>query len=82
MLTARDLWDRALAYRRTFSSREAEVVLRDLAKFCFVEETTHQVGDRDSSLIAEGRRQVFLRIKQYARLTPAQLESFTVETEE
>jgi hypothetical protein len=58
------------------------VVLADLAAFCFLSETTHVVGDRDSSLIAEGRRQVLLRISKMTGLTPAQIESFTVDVEE
>jgi len=81
-LRVRDLWDRSLAYKRTFGTPDSRVVLADLAAFCFIGETTHVVGDRDSSLIAEGRRQVILRISKMTGLTPAQIESFTIEQEE
>ena len=81
-MRARDLWDRSRAYKRTFDTPDARIVLRDLAAFCFADETTHVVGDPYQSAVAEGRRQVFLRIGKFCRLTPAQIESFTVEVEE
>jgi hypothetical protein len=81
-LQVRDLWARSKAYKRTFDTPDARVVLADLASFCFLGETTHVVGDRDSSLVAEGRRQVMLRISKMTGLTPAQIESFTIEHEE
>lgn len=81
-MRVRDLWERALDYRRTFDPPQARRVLSDLERFCFASETTHVVGDRDSSLIAEGRRQVYLRILKMARLTPAEIESFTTQVEE
>jgi hypothetical protein len=81
-LRVRDLWTRSTAYKRTFDTADARVVLADLGAFCFIGETTHVVGDRDSSLIAEGRRQVLLRITKFCGLTPAQIESFTTDVEE
>lgn len=81
-MRARDLWGRALAYKRTYDTPDGRVVLADLATFCFLSETTHVVGDRDSSMIAEGRRQVILRISKMTGLTPVQIESFTIETAE
>lgn len=81
-MRARDLWSRAIDYKATFEPKHAQRVLADLNGFCFLCETTHVVGDRDSSLIAEGRRQVLLRITKMCGLTPADIESFTIETEE
>ena len=81
-LQVRDLWGRAQAYKRLFDRPEGQLVLRDLARFCCADETTHVVGDADSSKIQEGRRQVWMRINQHLRLTPAQIDSFTIEVEE
>jgi hypothetical protein len=81
-LQARDLWDRSRAYKRTFDTAGGRIVLRDLAAFCFLDKTTHVVGDPYQSAVAEGRRQVLLRITAYCRLTPAEIDSFTVEVEE
>lgn len=47
--------------------------MRDLAWFCFAYETTNVIGDRDQSLINEGRRQVWLRLQEYLHLTPEDL---------
>lgn len=48
-------------------------VLADLAKFCRANESCVVPGDRDMSLILEGRREVWLRIANHLNLTPAQL---------
>lgn len=65
---------RAKAYRLTFQGPIREnAVLRDLARFCRAFETTAIPGDRDRSLLLEGRREVWLRIVNHLRLTPEQL---------
>lgn len=51
----------------------AQRVLGDLAKFCRANESCVVPGDRDLSLILEGRREVWLRIANHLHLTPAQL---------
>lgn len=43
------------------------MVLRDLAKFCKAHETTFNEDPRKHAAL-EGRREVWLRIEQYAKL--------------
>lgn len=63
---------RRVAYVRTFSNPAAQDVLIDLATFCRANEPCF-TGDRDTSLIAEGRREVWLRIQQHLNLTAEEL---------
>lgn len=67
---ARDfLAGRRHAYRRLFSieNQDAQLVLRDLAKFCRAHETT-VTPDARASAILEGRREVWLRIANHLQL--------------
>lgn len=66
---------RKRAYNLTFQIHQpANVeVLEDLAKFCRANETCVVPGDRDMSLILEGRREVWLRINQHLHLSAEQL---------
>lgn len=68
------LVSRAGAYRRTFdpASRDARVVLADLARFC---RATQSTAHPDSSMAdqLEGRRQVWLRISEHLNLTTEEL---------
>ncbi len=63
------------AYKFTFSYNNpaARQVLADLAIFCRANETCVIPGDRDKTLILEGRREVFLRLQQHLNLSPEQL---------
>lgn len=61
------------AYLRAFGGFAGQQVLIDLARFCRAAETCVIAGDRDKTLILEGRREVFLRIQQHMRLSPEQL---------
>lgn len=60
------------AYCRTFLNPVGEEVLADLAKFCRANETCFQVDSR-AHAVAEGRREVWLRIQTNLRLTDKQL---------
>lgn len=60
------------AYRLTFLSPPGEEVMRDLAKFCRANETTFHSNDRVHCL-AEGRREVWLRIANHLRMPPDEL---------
>jgi len=68
------LCQRRRAYRLTFNKedRADQEVLRDLAKFCFSTKTTFNVDERKQTL-AEGRREVWLRISQHLNLTEEEL---------
>lgn len=68
---------RKTAYQLTFQKDQpANVeVMIDLARFCRANETCVVKGDRDASLVLEGRREVWLRIQQHLGLTPEQLFS-------
>lgn len=63
---------RRTAYVKTFTGPFGEEVLADLAKFCRANETTFHVDAR-AHAVAEGRREVFLRIQRQLNLTDQQL---------
>jgi hypothetical protein len=66
------------AYQLVFGTPAGEAVLADLTPFCRARETCVVPGDRDRTWVLEGRREVFLRIRDYLDLTPEQLvEKFT-----
>lgn len=63
---------RRLAYLQTFDTPYGHEVLRDLAKFCRAHESTFNTDAR-AHAVAEGRREVWLRIQKHLRLTDEQL---------
>lgn len=64
---------RKKSYQLTFNTPAGQQVLIDLAVFCRANETCVIPGDRDRSLVLEGRREAFLRIQQHLCLTGEQL---------
>lgn len=60
------------AYQATFRGQYAHIVLEDLAQFCRAHKTTFQPDERAHAL-AEGRREVWLRIQEHLRLSPDDL---------
>lgn len=58
---------RALDYRLTFAPKSAEAVLEDLAKFCRASESTFHPDPRVHAVL-EGRREVWLRIRDHLDL--------------
>lgn len=72
-LTAKDfLHGRAQDYRAVFSSPIGQRVLADLAKFCRANDSTFN-ADARLHAVAEGRREVWLRIQRNLQLTDEQL---------
>jgi len=64
---------RRTAYVKTFLDNVyGEEVLRDLAKFCRAHATTFLPDERAHAL-AEGRREVWLRIQMHLRLTDEEI---------
>lgn len=63
---------RKRAYQLTFPNPERNEVLKDLAKFCHANEVP-KVGGEYLLGVANGRREVWLRIQQHVTLTPEQL---------
>lgn len=63
---------RAQDYTLTFESVQGQRVLADLAKFCRAHETTFHTDAR-AHAVAEGRREVWLRIQRHLNLTDEQL---------
>lgn len=63
---------RQLAYQYTFGSPSGQRVLRDLAQFCRANETTFH-EDARLHAVAEGRREVWLRIQRNIHLTTPEL---------
>jgi hypothetical protein len=74
------LGDRQRAYLLAFNGQEAAgaAVLADLATFCRADETCVVPGDRDRTYVLEGRREVYLRIRDHLDLTVEELvEKYT-----
>lgn len=72
------------AYSLTFGVPFAKAVLADLAAFCRASESCLVRGiggaiDRDASLILEARREVFLRIQQFTKLTEDEILALRME---
>lgn len=68
------LEQRRLAYLRTFHPEDADnqAVLADLAIFCRAEESTFHPDPRIAAQL-DGRREVYLRIKQHLTLNEEHL---------
>jgi hypothetical protein len=67
------LRERQRAYQLAFSQPAGLAVLNDLSKFCRAVESCVIPGDRDKTLILEGRREVFLRMTEHLNLSIEQL---------
>jgi len=63
---------RRWAYQATFRAPSAELVLRDLARFCRANHTTFHSDPRLHAVL-EGRREVWLRIANHLNMTPDEL---------
>lgn len=68
----RFLAQRRTAYTRTFNTPGGQEVLEDLAKFCRAHESTFHPDARVHA-VAEGRREVWLRIQQHLNLNDEEL---------
>lgn len=68
----RYLWSRQHNYRLTFNSPPGKEVLADLARFCRATRSTFHENDR-AHVLAEGRREVWLRISNHLHLTQDEL---------
>lgn len=64
-------------YGLAFLSPAGQRVLIDLARFCRANETCFDADPRIHA-VAEGRREVWLRIQDHLRLTPEQLATIRV----
>lgn len=66
------LFRRRYAYQTTFRGPLADEVLRDLARFCRANQSTFH-DDARAHALAEGRREVWLRIANHLNLPPDRL---------
>ena len=67
---------RQQCYKQTFKGPVAEEVLRDLARFCRANTSTFH-EDARLHAVAEGRREVWLRIQNHLQLSPDELWRLT-----
>jgi hypothetical protein len=72
------LWNRRNHYRAVFRSDSGMRVLADLREFCRADASCVVVGkdgkiDTHATVLAEGRREVWLRITEVLNLTDEQL---------
>lgn len=70
------LASRQQCYKQTFKGPVAEKVLRDLARFCRANASTFH-EDARLHAVAEGRREVWLRIQNHLNLPAADLFRLT-----
>lgn len=68
-------------YQLTFGTPAGKLVLRDLARFCRAHETCFHEDPRLHA-VAEGRREVWLRIQQHMRLDEDALAELWARKEE
>lgn len=66
------LGERRHAYRMTFKGPLADVVLKDLARFCRAHQSTFH-DDPRAHAVAEGRREVWLRLSHHLQLSEDEL---------
>lgn len=64
--------------RRLLENPEGEKLLAWLSQVCRANQTTWQ-GDRDAMLVAEGRRQVWLAIRELLDLSDAKVAALMEE---
>lgn len=64
------------AYRETFRGKQAERVLRDLAKFCRASASTYE-DDARKHAFREGRREVWLRIQAMLNLPDSRVQELS-----
>jgi hypothetical protein len=66
------------AYQLVFATPAGQAVLVDLEPFCRAKESCVVPGKTDLTNVLEGRREVYLRIRDYLDLTAEQLvEKYT-----
>jgi hypothetical protein len=65
--------ERKRAYQLAFHGPAGEAILIDLTSFCRGRETCVVPGDRDSTMVLEGRREVYLRIRDHLDMTVEEL---------
>jgi len=68
------LKNRKTAYQLCFKSPAGNEVLMDLVKFCRANRSCYH-DDPRLHAVAEGRREVWLRINEHLHLTPEQLQA-------
>ena len=61
------------AYNARFQGKDGQLVLDDIKRHCFLNDTTYQ-GDRDEMLINEGMRRVALHIENMMNLDIEKIE--------
>jgi len=61
------------SYQQCFGCPAGQAVHTDLAKFCRASESCIVPGDRDLTLIYEGRREVLLHIERYLNYSSEEL---------
>ena len=66
------LFRRQQAYRTTFQGPVANIVLKDMAKFCRAHESTANPDPHIAARL-DGRRELWLRVQHHLNLTQEQL---------
>lgn len=69
MIKKQILRRRQSAYQKTFGSEHGKYVLADLIRFCRANTPTANINNVNATYLAEGRREVWLRIQSHLNLT-------------
>ena len=69
------------AYKGTFDGPDAEIVLADLKRFCYIDKATFTPDDPHGRISAfkEGRREVFMYIQKKCKLTDEDINNLKEE---
>lgn len=76
----KELRDKRIAYKTLFDSIEGKVILKDLEMFCKVHTSSYVGGDPYGTVLNEGKRLVYLRIKKFISSTEEELKSVAYKT--
>jgi len=60
---------RSTSYKHTFNNPNGEKVLADLKRFCYAVTPTADINNPNATYLAEGRREVWLRIQAHLNLS-------------
>lgn len=71
------LFRRSNNYRRTFDNPCGKSVLADLKRFCHAVTPTANIDNPYATYVAEGRREVWLRIQSHLNLSDEDIYNLT-----
>lgn len=71
--------ERMQAYKRVFKGEKGKVVMADLEAFCFGNRPTADINNVYATYVAEGRREVLLRIQDHLNRKESDIQKLSEE---